>query len=326
MANRRMVNKQIVTTDKFMELPITAQCLYFHLIITADDDGFIDRPKTISRMVGASNEDLQILVNMNYLIDFDSGVVVITDWHVHNLIRTDRYKETMYIDEKRLLTQNKNKQYQLFEGDDNQTTTNGIPNDNQTAPQVSIGKDSIGKDSIGKDNTPIPPQNEGAGDGLESGEDLDVREYSVKVALNNPTTHEQDLQDKETSSESLSVGEHSGKVALENSTTLMDERFEKFWEVYPKKVGKKYARKCFVKLKPDKTLFEHILNTVQRAKKSERWIEQNGRFIPNPSTWINQGRWDDEIVDIATDSKLDRQMQVFDELESEMWGGLYEYE
>lgn len=72
-------------------------------------------------------------------------------------------------------------------------------------------------------------------------------------------------------------------------------RFAEFWKEYPKKVGKKAAEKSWQKLRPDAELFERIMQAVTAAKSSEQWNRENGRFIPNPSTWINQGRWDDEL-------------------------------
>jgi hypothetical protein len=75
------------------------------------------------------------------------------------------------------------------------------------------------------------------------------------------------------------------------------ERFDEFWKVYPKKVGKEAARKAFAKIRPTAELFGEMLSAVERAKKSAQWQEEHGRFIPNPATWLNQGRWDDELTE-----------------------------
>lgn len=84
---------------------------------------------------------------------------------------------------------------------------------------------------------------------------------------------------------------------------LMQERFEQFWKLYPKKVGKGDARKKFLKLKPNQKLFDQILSAVEAAKKTEQWTKNNGRFVPNPATWLNQSRWEDDYSgSMATNS------------------------
>ena len=141
MAERRMFAKTIIDSDAFLDMPLSTQSLYFHLSMRADDDGFINNPKKIQRMIGASEDDLKLLIAKNFIIPFESGIVVIKHWKIHNYIRNDRYKETVYQEEKSLLDTKDNKAY-----------TFGIPNDNQTDTQVRLGKDSIGKISIDKDN------------------------------------------------------------------------------------------------------------------------------------------------------------------------------
>lgn len=84
---------------------------------------------------------------------------------------------------------------------------------------------------------------------------------------------------------------------------LMQERFEQFWKLYPKKVGKGDARKKFLKLKPNQKLFDQILSAVEAAKKTEQWTKNNGQFVPNPATWLNQNRWEDDYSgSMATNS------------------------
>ena len=81
----------------------------------------------------------------------------------------------------------------------------------------------------------------------------------------------------------------------ETKQNLQNQRFDEFWKIYPKKVGKEAARKSWMKVKPDKALFIKMLEAVEIAKKSKQWQKDNGQYIPNPSTWLNQGRWDDEL-------------------------------
>lgn len=143
MAERRMFAKTIIDSDAFLEMPMSAQALYFHLSMRADDDGFLNNPKRIQRMVGASEDDLKLLLAKSFLISFESGVVVIKHWKIHNYIQADRYKPTVYTEEKALLTTKANKAYTL--------DTECIQDGYSLETQVRLGKDSIDKDSIGED-------------------------------------------------------------------------------------------------------------------------------------------------------------------------------
>ena len=98
MAERRMFAKTIVTSDAFLDMPLSARCLYFTLGMFADDDGFVNNPKSIMRQVGACTDDLNLLLLKRFILSFESGVIVIKHWRIHNYIRSDRYKETKYIE------------------------------------------------------------------------------------------------------------------------------------------------------------------------------------------------------------------------------------
>lgn len=111
MAERRMFAKTIIDSDAFLDMPLSAQALYFHLSMRADDDGFINNPKKIQRMVGASDDDCKLLLMKRFVIAFESGVVVIKHWKIHNYIQKDRYKPTIYQEEKKLLAEKENKAY-----------------------------------------------------------------------------------------------------------------------------------------------------------------------------------------------------------------------
>jgi hypothetical protein len=149
MAQRRMFSKQIIDSDAFLDMSASAQSLYFHLAMRADDDGFVNNPKKIQRMIGAADDDLKILIAKRFVIMFESGVIVIKHWRMHNYIRADRYNETAYIDEKSQLTIKENGSYTL---NGNHLATTCLPDGNHLDTQVRLGKDSIGKDSIGKDS------------------------------------------------------------------------------------------------------------------------------------------------------------------------------
>lgn len=150
MAERRMFAKTIIDSDAFLDMPLSSQALYFHLSMRADDEGFINNPRKIQRMIGSSDDDLRILMAKNFILAFESGVIVIKHWKIHNYIRNDRFKPTMYQDEKALLSEKENKSYSLDDV--------GIPSDNQLSyqldTQVRLGKDRLGKVRDRKDITP----------------------------------------------------------------------------------------------------------------------------------------------------------------------------
>ena len=111
MAQKRMFTMKIVDSDAFLEMPLSTQCLYFHLNMRADDDGFVGNPKKILRMIGASEDDLKLLLVKRFLLIFDDSVVVIKHWWMHNTLSKDRYHETSYTDEKAQLYLKDNKSY-----------------------------------------------------------------------------------------------------------------------------------------------------------------------------------------------------------------------
>lgn len=104
MAEKRMFAKSIVLSDAFLDMPMSARCLYFTLSMLADDDGFVGAPKSVMRQCGASQDDLTILLAKRYLLSFDSGVIVIKHWRINNYLRSDRYTATTYVEEKSTLT------------------------------------------------------------------------------------------------------------------------------------------------------------------------------------------------------------------------------
>ena len=132
-----MFAKTIIDSDAFLDMPLSAQCLYFHLGMRADDDGFLNNPKKIQRMVGASDDDFKLLVLKRFVLVFETGVIVLKHWRMHNYIQKDRYKPTVYQEEMAMLTVKENGVY-----------TECIQ-DGYTGKD-SIGKDKLVKDSIGK--------------------------------------------------------------------------------------------------------------------------------------------------------------------------------
>lgn len=139
MAERRMFAKTIIDSDAFLDMPLSSQCLYFHLSMRADDEGFLNNPKKIQRMVGASEDDLKLLLAKNFIIAFDTGVVVIKHWKIHNYIQSDRFKKTVYTEERAMLKEKENKAYTLCIQDVSKTET-------QDRLEIELGKDRLDKD------------------------------------------------------------------------------------------------------------------------------------------------------------------------------------
>lgn len=147
MANRRMFSKDVLMTDDFLDLPPTTKVLYFFLNLEADDDGFVANPRTVMRFIGSTKDDMKLLVEGNYVLLFDTGVVVITDWTEHNSIRKDRKKATRFVEEMQ--------QIALVEGNKYKWLSDVQPSDNQPSPNCRpngcIGEDRGGEDRIGED-------------------------------------------------------------------------------------------------------------------------------------------------------------------------------
>ena len=217
MAQRRMFSPDIICSEEFLDMPVSARDLYCQLCIRADDDGFI-QPRMTMRMVGASSDDLKVLLAKRFLLTFESGVVVVKHWLIHNMIRMDRYHPTRFQEEKKALQIKENKSY-------TELATNGLQNGNQMAPQVRLGKVRLGKVS------------------------------------------------------NISSG-------------VPDQSFLEFWNYYPRKEAKKKAEGIWKSKKLSASL-PAILLFLEKAKVTERW--RNPRFIPQPTTFLSQERWNDEL-------------------------------
>ena len=216
MAERRMFAKSIIDSDAFLDMSLSTQALYFHLSMRADDDGFVNNPKKIMRMIGSSDDEMKILMAKKFLLGFESGVVVVKHWKIHNYIRTDRYNETNYKHEKALLVEDENKSYSL-----------GIPHD-------------------------IPTVNQ-----------MDTQVRLGKVRLGN------------------------------NKKVFKSDKFDYFWNQYPKREGKKDALKHYhasVKSEEQELHFETALNNFKLKLDAEK---TGYKFIPQGKTFFNN--WEDYI-------------------------------
>lgn len=113
MAQKRMFSKDVINNDNFIEMPDSSQNLYFHLSLDADDDGFVANYKSIMRMLGKKEDDLKVLIAKQFIIPFENGVLVIRHWKLNNYIQKDRYKETIYKEEKALLSVDNSNVYNM---------------------------------------------------------------------------------------------------------------------------------------------------------------------------------------------------------------------
>ena len=150
MAEKRMFAKTIIDSDNFIDMPISARLLYYDLGMRADDDGFVNAPKKITRMIGASQDDLKILIQKGFIIPFDSGIIVITHWRINNYIPKDRYHETTFQNELQMLTMNDNREYSpnsVYKVD-----TDCIQDEYSSDTQIRVEKNSIEKNSVEKNS------------------------------------------------------------------------------------------------------------------------------------------------------------------------------
>lgn len=156
MAERRMFSQAIVDSDNFLDMPLTTQSLYFHLGMRADDYGFINNPKKILRIIGANEDELKILIAKKFIISFESGVVVIKHWLLHNNLRQDRIKSTNYTEELKQLIVKENKSYTINDALVMETAPTCQPTVNQPAPtcQHSIEEVRLGEVRLGEVKVP----------------------------------------------------------------------------------------------------------------------------------------------------------------------------
>lgn len=154
MASRRMFSKTIIDSDLFLDMPLSTQALYFHLCMRADDDGFINNPKKIQRMIGANDNEMRLLIANQFIIPFENGLIVIKHWKIHNYIQKDRYRPTLYTDQKALLEITENNEYQLNNLSVYNMDTDCIQNvsnvDTTRTQNGRLGKVRLGKVRLGK--------------------------------------------------------------------------------------------------------------------------------------------------------------------------------
>ena len=164
MAKKRMFRLDVLETDAFMDMPLTTQALYFHLNLRADDDGFVGNPKMITRNIGASMDDLKLLITKRFVLLFEDGVIVIKHWRLHNNLTSSRYTETKYLEDKARLFLKDNGSYSENEGnliDDTHYIETGKRQTKQRRDidetKTTLDKSSVDKNSIDKSSSVVAP-------------------------------------------------------------------------------------------------------------------------------------------------------------------------
>lgn len=260
MAERRMFAKAIIDSDTFLDMPLSTQALYFHLSMRADDDGFINNPRKIQRSIGATDDDLKLLIAKQFTIPFDSGVLVIKHWRLHNYIQKDRYKPTIYQDEKSQLNVESNGIYENASAPVSKSDTGCIQDVYSLDTQVRLGKDrlELGKGSIGEDITPPTPSK---GDGTA---DVPKKKSAKPKPQKTQYAEFVSMTDDEYTSLVAKVGEQGAKRCIE----ILDN--------YKGSTGKKYSSD-----------YRAILNWVisryeeEQAKKPKNAVPKYEDFDPN---------------------------------------------
>ena len=190
MAEKRMISKTVVDSDDFLDLPVSSQNLYFHLNIRADDEGFVNSPNKIMRMVGCNKNDLDCLLAKRFILSFESGVIVIKHWKIHNYIRKDRIKKTVHTEEKATLYLKENNSYTLEEPIKKiEMSGKCQASDGQTSDEcqdrldkVSIDKNSIDKYSVElADATVLEITEKQIQKLLERYKNVDIRSYCNRI-------------------------------------------------------------------------------------------------------------------------------------------------
>ena len=264
MAERRMFAKTIVDSDMFIYMPMSARLLYYDLAMRADDDGFVNSPKKIMRFVGASMDDMNVLIAKQFIIPFESGVVVIKHWRIHNYIRKDTYKETPYKDEKALLYLDENNGYRL---ENECPSTNRQQTVNESSTQDRLGKDRLGKVrlELGKDRVRDREKQE-----LESAHAPENLPLEIAENKNNKN-NENDFNN----SDNKKPTRH--KYGIYKNVFLTDEDVEKLKTEFPDDWQNRIERLSEYIASSGKTYKNHLATIRVWAKKDkEREALKNG--------------------------------------------------
>lgn len=218
MARRRMFSLDVVDTDKFMDMPPTTQNLYFHLGMRADDDGFVSSPKKVAMICGSCATDLQLLVSNDFIIPFENGVILITDWKANNYLRKDRYTESRF---KEYLDTVEVDNDKYIVAASSTSLTCGIPKDNQTVDK----RHTDGCHRLGKDRIELGKDSKSTMDRSASGKD--VENQNVKDRKHDPIKYSDDPELDEAIHEFIKFRKDIKKPMSDMAIKLMMNKLEK---------------------------------------------------------------------------------------------------
>lgn len=288
MAQRRMFNKSVTNNDKFLEMPDSSQNLYFHLSMNADDDGFVDNWKSIMRMTGHKDDDLKVLITKNFVIPFESGVIVIRHWRLNNYLQKDRIVQTNYKMEKSQLKVDENNVYIL--------DTECI----HSIDKYSIDKYSIDKSSIDDNNQQKSPIL------------IEQDTYQDKCRTNCSNIKDKDRDIVKDKNKDRNINNLPG--LSEN----LDTEFDYLWKLYPNKQGKTDAKQKYLKYRKSGIQYQDILNGLIRYLNYIQQEKIQIQYIKHGSTWFNQKCWEDEYKTSNTVIQGERDKQ------NELLKGVYD--
>lgn len=218
-----MFTQKITESDAFLAMPLSAQAFYFHLCMNADDDGFVKNPKMLAKLVGASEDDFKLLVMKSFVIMYDTGVIVIKHWRMHNILRKDRYTKTTYIEERNQLYLKENGAYTLDETKGEKLSGNHLATTWQplgNPVKDSIGKDSIGKDSIEKEKgTNVPKKKTVYFPDNEELENAFQEFLTMRTKIKKPLATKQAVTRMLNKIEKLSSGDNDLAIKILNQST-----------------------------------------------------------------------------------------------------------
>lgn len=317
MAERRMLSRTILDSDKFLDMPLTTQVLYIHLIMNADDDGFLNNSQKIIRMIGASKKDFELLVSSDFIIDFENGICAVKHWKLHNYIRSDRYKPTVYQDELSRLTIAENKVYEvvnynvdktinccnscrsleLYNNNDDESDefleekTYGIPSDDHMETQNRLDKISIDKDSIKEEDV----EEEDAFRQIVKHINVEEKEENSNFEYENS---------EKNSVEILVNQEEENLDKLEDSNDYLNKIISKWNLLGISSISCiKNTRQKLLKARINEHGRDNVVNTIEKIEKSSFLKGQNDRgwvitfdwFVkPNNFIKVFEGNYDDK--------------------------------
>ena len=229
MANKRMIRKDVIDTDAFLDMPLSTQALYFHLNLRADDDGFVGNPSRIAKFIGASDDDLKLLIAKNFVILFENGVIVIKHWRMHNTLSANRYHETNFTDEKSMLRLKENNSY---------TLGNGHKIDDS---------------------------------------------HLIEMSNRQQTNNRQTLDEQKTNSDI----DKDIDIDLDKDIDISYAHFQEFWNVYPRKLNKKRAYKCYQARINEGYSEQDLLTAAQNYSDECRKEKRDSKFIKHPTTFLS---------------------------------------